>query len=1163
MAETPIQLGSRLEPLTVYDAPLTIATQIWDGEFSPSIAAKTFTSPNSLTPSERDSLAQRLSKAAGDSSVARAAVGVLTNPWAWMLFLTSPVGERPVADLFRMASRFSLYAAERAPALASIGALTSQQALFGSRAGRAISRFVNGKEEMLRSPALIEYGDELEKVIKSNGLGANGLDWRAYPETSIERQRAKEISFALYAAKNGLNENRQVYRTVLGDNGLPELQLMDAPAEVAVNPREVLKRYGAEGLVDKTNALFRHTADKVFSDPRAVTRIWANAPQGIKDLNAKEIAGRAMVKDVMGDLAERVTSGQITEQQFYEHIQKTIIDPIKTDGNYMPLNVTETFKAGKRVDPSLHGDARWAAAMRAGNSTTPRAPVAAMMHPEDLQEMANVLGTTPALESKINQAQGMWDEALKDGSAVRFHRINPILATSKHVDSMAKTYAMFVQDIGDGVREVDSQLAGKLKPWNLLDENAASHRQAIDGTRAGLDKTIKEIEGTAAEPRGGFSIADVLYADHGVAQNWWQRDTISKIVIPRLMGKVGTSSMMKLSMVTKAKEMAEAFTSTAAATHIAGSGELGSKFIQGLKDYAVSTDEAFEEGEKLQRFITKTLYGGALGYNVPSAIINMTQPFGLAASWVGVDNVLKGYGEAFKEFGAYVGKRWEQGFKPISSYERGKLLRETHKFANHNGEDLLEVAGDTLANFEGNIINSMAGEHKIKGRLSRIFFEYPMAMFKQAEVINRNVAAHATNFRNIEARAAGTAISEATASENIRNVVRETQYGGHWMNTPQAFMPEGASMGQRGFITGRLFANPLARQFLTYPLRSFTSWTYTTPRIAGREGINAFKGFINDTARGMAISSIGYEAVKGLTGSDISRAGFFAGVTDIIPGVSQGRLDERDAGSPIPMPPVVDIPLDVVKSFITDDAALFGHTMSRLIPGGVALGRALGSVPELPMMRFVGQSRYADWNSMNSLGTVPVFDSTGNLIDMRTPARLILEGLGADMGAFKDETQMMQYLLKQRDNIVDYRREYMNMVYGGRSDQAEVLAGEFQRRFKVPLTVTKAQWEEFATRRGTPRVERQLDRMPEDVRDQYIKTVGETIPTEDFGVKNAEFIAKTKAAERTREQAYTIDPQVAAYIRNQIAKGKAPGQRRADTPSDSDWGPFKASDFHV
>lgn len=1151
----PVQ-SSPFEPINFYDAPGVIAGQVIDGHFGFGNATKAFTSPMDLAPSEREGVAARLKAAAGGGSVTNALIGVATNPWAWFMFLAGPAGEKPVGDLFRMAAKYSPYIEKNAPLLATIGGLTNGQALRDTRSGRAVYQFEKGMREMKSLPEYVAYNDLREQIIKAHGLDwEKGFAYSKYSRGSPQELAALEISKAFDGAMTGTHLEGRVVKTPYWNSstGKPDLHIETLARETPINGEDVLRKYGAEGLVPAARNVLKTVANKVFSDPKAVTRLFDGMARNVPDsqLAASDIAGRAMVRHMLGDLSEQITKGTIDEAGFHQLIKDAILDPIHSDQNYLPRNLVDTMLGGKRVDVNDYKDARWASAIRAGNSVTPRLNNPVINHPQDLADMRTVLGATPALEEKIAQSESIMADTLKDNRPVRFFRQDADSSIHRYVDGMARNYSMFVQDVGPGVREIDKNLAGTgtLKAWNTADAEAAMHRPSINGKRAGLDKTFSEIEGTDMEPRGGISIADVLYADHGTLSDPWRRQTLSQLIIPHMMGRISLKSVVATNAVIKAKESMGWMVESGVGKAIEGSGAWGQKFVGSMRKFSETTDTAFEEGQDLQRFILKGLYVSHLGLNVPSAIINMTQPFMFAGNWGGYGNMTKAYGSAFKEFGDYFSERASGGFAPISTRQRMELLTKTHKFANFGGEDLLQASGDALETMEGNLHKAFMNEGHTKGFMERAVFEYPMKLFSTGELLNKNVAAHTAFYRAQSMAAKGVETSGATLADNIRSLVQETQFGSHWMNTPQAMLKGADGMG---FALQGVLSNPLLSQFLRFPWRSFTSWAYTSPRLAGREGKEALQGFVNDTLRGIGVSAIGYEIAKGLTGADISRAGFVSAVTDVIPGFSQGRMDFRDG--PIPTPPIIDIPYKFMQGMFTDDMNLVKQALPRLIPGGVAISRAMGALPDEGGLGFVtGQRTFADWSHATSDGKVPIFKDDGTLIGMQNPTAVILSGLGADLGAFKGESQMTQYLVKQREEILNARRDYMARTVSGDSDGANSAAMQFEKRFKIPLTVTKGQWDSFMNQRQRPRVERVLDTLPQDARGDYIRMVQQSVPeTLNTPVGTFADAESAKGRDPFREPTVTLSPQVMDAIRAEIQQSRPPNPRRATDVKEDD-----------
>jgi len=1055
-----------MEPLSVYDAPSVVLKQVLDGQFTPRLAANAFFNPMELAPSERDTLATTLKEAAGKSSITHALIDTAMNPWVWFMFATSPLGEKPLGNIFEIAAKYSGYVVKNVPLLGAVGALTSGQALRGMRSGKAVNRFLRGVQEFQSMPEFKAFSEEMKSVLTANGLEKHGLDWGKYAEGSQEWTKARELSAALHAKWDNWDVNKA--RWFLNEAG--DIERTQRPALVQMDPEAILNKYGAGGLANAWAPIRTSVRDKVFPDERAAQRVWSAVGGAYGEVTGKAVA-RSMVGDLMSD--------DVVRQMKAEGKVSGFLGAMREDQHFFPLNQTEVIKDGRRIRGSDFEDSKWAAAMRAGDSAIPRVNAQELYPLQDLQLMKEVLGATPELELKIANTAKLEAERTARGEALRYNRIRPDRSVMDYMDGMGRTYSLYVQDVGQEVRNLDKTLVGALKPWNDTSPQARSWRKSAEGKIAELSKTIGEIEGTPEEPLGGVTLADVFHADHGTAQNWWVRDTISKIAIPRMMGRISTESTGKLSAVLNTKAWMESFTNSAPGKAIENSGEFGNKFIGRLKNFGETTEASFEEGQKLERFLTKTIYSGHLGLNMMSAVLNMTQPFLFASTWGGAMKTIEAYGSAFAEFGNYVSKRIAQGFKPLSEYDRVALLKETHKFANFEGQDLLDMGGDMLHNLEGRYFSNLASGQHTPGMLDNLLFEMPMALFRSGELINRNVAAHVAGSLAKE----GALSSEATASA-VRDFVRETQYGGHWLNTPQAFLQEGAEMGGRGFPTGRLLANPLVRQFLSFPLRSFTSWAYTGPRLMGET--NLMKNFAVQTLRGMGTSAIGYEVAKNLLGADISRAGFFGAATDIIPGLSGGRFQEKDSMTPFPVPPIFDIPLGIFRGVAGGDMEAAAQSAMRLLPNGVAISKALNVMPNYSALKFLGQKKYADWDNVAPDGTIGMYDDRGTLIDRATPLMLMMKGLGADFTRIgTKESEVMGYLVKQRENIVNARRDYMAATMRGDHNSAAVMQAQFKEKFGFPITVTKSQWGTMQRNRSLPRIDRAMLRIPQELRPQF------------------------------------------------------------------------------
>ena len=217
--------------------------------------------------------------------------------------------------------------------------------------------------------------------------------------------------------------------------------------------------------------------------------------------------------------------------------------------------------------------------------------------------------------------------------------------------------------------------------------------------------------------------------------------------------------------------------------------------------------------------------------------------------------------------------------------------------------------------------------------------------------MNRNVAAHAVE--NMY-QGAGIDIAKGTSGYNqmlrsVDEMVSASQFGGSTLNTPMAFQGVGP--------LGRLGNNPLMRQFISFPLRSLTALTHDSAKLADR---GPLKGITQDLIRGMGISAIFYEAGKNTFGADLSPGLFGASLTQAV----GGDRFFKDGNEYIPIPPIVDIPMNLVRGALDPGQRdLLQNNIPRLIPGGLALSRAINltfKLPEDPLFGLPGALQAAE-----------------------------------------------------------------------------------------------------------------------------------------------------------------------------------------------------------
>tara|TARA_R100000654_G_scaffold14463_5_gene31163 strand:- start:4471 stop:8415 length:3945 start_codon:yes stop_codon:yes gene_type:complete len=83
-------VAGSFDPIKIYDAPMVALSQIFDGEASWRSLKDTFLDPSALSPAERDSFIGRIKQSTGNNPLTNSVIDVATNPFVWLLFVTSP-----------------------------------------------------------------------------------------------------------------------------------------------------------------------------------------------------------------------------------------------------------------------------------------------------------------------------------------------------------------------------------------------------------------------------------------------------------------------------------------------------------------------------------------------------------------------------------------------------------------------------------------------------------------------------------------------------------------------------------------------------------------------------------------------------------------------------------------------------------------------------------------------------------------------------------------------------------------------------------------------------------------------------------------------------------------------------------------------------------------
>lgn len=320
-------------------------------------------------------------------------------------------------------------------------------------------------------------------------------------------------------------------------------------------------------------------------------------------------------------------------------------------------------------------------------------------------------------------------------------------------------------------------------------------------------------------------------------------------------------------------------------------------------------------------------------------------------------------------------------------------------------------------------------------------------------------------------------------------------YSAHPQAVAEGFGSQAAEIAAKATRLGQLWAGPFSIPSglvnLPAPLRQFTTFP---AKIANFLALSAAGGLPNvgpggvfhpgTLGRAVLGSTAAYEAGRGVLGTDLSGALLFGAA----PGPS-----ERGPFAPLPVvPPVLALAgaagLDLARGEFNETK----RVLPLLIPGGVAGARAL------PMLagRFspgageaVGRALgrpYADYSRPAPDGRIAVHTADGSLVGNFTPVEIMRRALGLGGEDAADEQTFTKYLVRQRDQIRDYRRRYVKARVEHDPDKAERLNNDYVGRFGIgPIQYKDADRRAFTMRNDISRLERIMETVPPEARGLY------------------------------------------------------------------------------
>lgn len=423
--------------------------------------------------------------------------------------------------------------------------------------------------------------------------------------------------------------------------------------------------------------------------------------------------------------------------------------------------------------------------------------------------------------------------------------------------------------------------------------------------------------------------------------------------------------------------------------------------------------------------IASLLYTSALGMNMSPISKNILQPLLTTMPMVGPKNLALGMQEVAKRMQKYpalsakIGK--EKAFK--------RLFGGYAKYFGH--EDIIKAmaAGDIAR--EGKMMGKAASTVLQRGQ------QVLMTPFGVSEKWNRLVSFYAG-----QAGGLASGLTKARARELGSWVTQFTQFTGGTTGLPAWARGQWAPF----------------RQFGHFPSR-YLEYLYGTMRM-GPDPAQRATGILG---RSMVASAALYTVAKNVLKMDVSGG--------LMVHALPGPVYESSSFYPAPyIPPIVGAMGDVVKAFHTGDFSRLGGTAALLTPGGLAARRAWRTY----------HPKYADYRARTPDGRIPIYNDSHALIGAQTPMQVAMRGLGLRPVEVQAETEMVRYLLAQRDKIREYRREYLETLLENNLEKARQINADFQKEYPDlgPLTVKKSDITAVKNRKEISRMNRVLKGFP-------------------------------------------------------------------------------------
>lgn len=485
--------------------------------------------------------------------------------------------------------------------------------------------------------------------------------------------------------------------------------------------------------------------------------------------------------------------------------------------------------------------------------------------------------------------------------------------------------------------------------------------------------------------------------------------------------------------------------------------EKGAKFL--AKQLKEGTEDLHDPG--LSSFLTEQIHLGALGGNIGTAVRNLPQSVFAPAAVVGVRSTLAGHRSVLSKLPA-LASEWKKAYGETHNLDAameqalGVVFPEFKVRHHEQYSKLRDMSVDTSSKFRSSAKSAFE-----KGK------DVSMIPFTASELYNR-LATWETGLH----KALKDGLSQKEAYDFASKLIHFTQYPGGVTGTPH----------------GLLRLNPVLRQFSQFGFRTvdllWSSMGFPaggkTPYLKSLERFTGARLNPGTLGRLAMLSGAGYELAKGALGLDISSSIPWSGVPQ--------PAFEGSPFYPSPfVPPILGMAGKTAMLLNDGEFRQIPGALAPLVPAGVAMNRLYKTV----------SPTYTKWSRRGPDGKVPVMDKNGRLVASYTPAQLLAKAMGVNLISTEQESEMVNYLIKQRDILSTYRRDYTQAVVTNDLDKANKIKADYQKRYPQlpPLQMKKTDIKNYQRRNEMSRIQRTLNSLPKDARDMFSAAIAITYGT--------------------------------------------------------------------